>query len=199
MRGARACRRWRQALWRQVDGVLSSEEAAQLRAHIGGCPGCRMVYELAGRLDQVLASSPSAVPAEGFQERVMLGVAAGLKAGAPLPRRTRRARESSGEAGDWWVLLGGLGAALVVVVISISVLSQVTLRAVSYAVSSPTSAASAFAEGLARGFQQGFSVSGDTLTGLTQSPLAFGLILMGGIVAITIGWLGLSLSRSSAS
>lgn len=198
MSDGRACRQWRQALWREVDGSLSAGESTRLRAHIDACDSCRKAHELAGRLDQALAAEPLAVPAKEFQDRVMLGLVAGVKGGKLRPGRPHRAQDPSGEAADWWVLLGGLGAALLVVVVSISVLSKLTLNAVSYAVASPSSAAAAFAEGLARGFQQGFAASGDSLAGLLQSPLSFGIVLMGGLLAVTLGWLGLTLSRSSA-
>ncbi len=199
MRGARACRSWREKLWRQVDSTLSPGENTRLREHLSQCSDCRRVYELAGSLDRALAAEPLASPAHDFQKRVMLGVVAGIQGGKHQPERTRRGKELSGEAADWWVLLGGLGGALLVVVISISVLSRITLKAVTYAVDSPSSAATAFGEGLAHGFQQGLLALGDSLSVIVQMPLSFGLVLMGALLAATLGWLGHSLSRSSAS
>ena len=199
MRGARACRSWREALWRQVDSTLRRGEDTRLREHLLQCSNCRQAYELAGSLDRALAAEPLASPAHDFQERVMLGVVAGIQGGRRQPERTRRGKEPSGEAADWWVLLGGLGGALLVVVISISVLSRITLKAVTYAVDSPSSAATAFGEGLAQGFQQGLLALGDSLSVIIQMPLSFGLVLMGALLAATLGWLGHSLSRSSAS
>lgn len=199
MRGARACRSWREALWRQVDSALSPEESTHLREHLSQCSDCRQAYELAGSLDRALAAEPLTSPAHDFQKRVMLGVVAGIQGGKSQPGRTRREKEPSGEAADWWVLLGGLGGALLAAVISISVLSRITLKAVTYAVDSPSSAATAFGEGLARGFQQGLLALGDSLSVILQMPLSFGLILMGALLAVTLGWLGHSLSRSSVS
>ncbi len=199
MRAARACRIWREALWHQVDSALSPEEGSRLREHLSQCSDCRHAYELAGSLDRALAAEPLASLAQNFQERVMLGVVAGIQGGRSQHRSTGREKEPSGEAADWWVLLGGLSGALLAVVISISVLSRITLKAVTYAVDSPSSAATAFGEGLVRGFQQGLLALGDSLTIILQMPLSFGLILMGALLAVSLGWLGHSLSRSSAS
>ncbi len=195
MTNSRACRRWRRTVWQEVDGTLAGARRARLLEHVGACEACRRVLELAGRLDQALASEPLTAPARGFEERVFLGLMAGLKGDLARPAPRARARDASSEAGDWWVLGIGLGTAALVAIAAALVLPRLALSAVSTAVS-PRSGATAELGGMLTRIAQVMMSSAETIAGWLQSPLALAIWLMAGVLALTLGWIHLAMSRS---
>jgi len=192
----RPCRRFRRDIWREVDGLLSPARSRRLLEHVSSCPGCHAHLEAALHLDRALSKGAPALPREGFEERVLLGIASGLDGepapAAPAPRRrpSRRAEE----AADWWVLGGGLGAAAVVGLLAVSVVPRLALRATMAA----AGGGSAPVGDTAMRWSRFFAGFGEALTGWIDSPLAAPLILMGGILAITLAWIHFTLSRSTS-
>jgi hypothetical protein len=150
------------------------------------------------RLDRLLAAEPLQNPARGFEDRVLLGIAAGAAGGAaaasrPRPEKDRRSFE---EAGDWWILGGGLAAAAFVAVGAAAIVPRLAVRAVHSAVQ-PHAASSAGALDLLFRVLTGFALSGQSIATILQSPLFVPLALMAGVLAVTLGWVRLILSRSA--
>lgn len=196
----RPCRRWRRAVWREIDGALPAARSRRLQEHRSACPGCRAYFEEALRLDRALATGAVALPRQGFEERVLLGIVAGLggepaPSGAPASTRPRRPSRRAEEAADWWVLGGGLGAAALVGAAAISVVPRLALRATMAAAArepGPSGAAAILERGI-----RTLAASGETIAALVQSPLAGPLMLMAGVLALTLVWIHSALSRST--
>ena len=56
-----------------LDGMLTSDEERDLRAHLAACASCRATWALWQEIDQrltVSASQPAAAPTAGFSARV---------------------------------------------------------------------------------------------------------------------------------
>lgn len=195
---SRRCWRWRRLVWREVDGSLSPREGERLRTHLPECPECRSLMDEAMRLDRLLAAEPREQPARGFEDRVLLGIAAGAAGGAGAASRPRpeKVRRSSEEAGDWWILGGGLAAAALVAISAAAIVPRLAVRAVHAAVQ-PHAAFTGGALDLLFRSLKAFALSGQSITTILQSPLFVPLALMAGVLAITLGWVRLILSRST--
>jgi anti-sigma factor RsiW len=201
------CRSWRRTLWAEVDGVLPAGRRERLLAHLERCPACREALAAARRVDFALAGEPLRSPSEEFEDEVLMKIVAGVPMGAAFIRRTSGPDASwggaSGEAGgpgdpmrhlDWW-LLGGLAVLGILAVGSgIAVLFD-ALRA---------GAASASVAGdptLTKTFSwltQAPAVLDERIGALLRHRLAVPLGVMAGILAMTLGWVRLTLSRTAS-
>lgn len=54
-----------------LDGVIETQQAAALHAHIQGCEGCRKAWQLTRELSQHLAELPAIQPRAGYEGRVL--------------------------------------------------------------------------------------------------------------------------------
>ncbi len=84
-----------------LDNLLDEEEAAQVKAHMEDCPGCKQLYQQLSKVIASLRSMEAAPLPEGFDEALH------AKLAAASPRRTPWKRAS---------LWGGIAAAMVVLV-----------------------------------------------------------------------------------
>ncbi len=57
-----------------VDGALPGAEAAELKAHIRGCPGCRREQAILQMLSAAVAALPQYRPGRQFNDRVLLSL-----------------------------------------------------------------------------------------------------------------------------
>jgi hypothetical protein len=150
------------------------------------------------RLERLLAAEPLQNPSRGFEDRVLLGIAAGATgaAGAASRPRPEKDRRRSEEAGDWWILGGGLVAAALVAIGAAAIVPRLALRAVHSAVQPHAASTGGALDLLFRGFKA-FALSGQSIATILQSPLFVPLALMASVLAITLGWVRLILSRSA--
>jgi anti-sigma factor RsiW len=196
MTAGRACRRWRRAIWAEVDGALPAAEARRLREHLAGCPGCSGALERARRLDRTLAEERLAMPAADFEERVLLGLAAGVERlsdpdrfGGPEARPPGR---DPMEARDWWLLAGlGAGALGGLIWLCLAFLpALLTVRAAA----PDQEAATGVVEILDRSIQAS-AATGQAISGFLQAPGVTPLLMLAGILAVTLGCVRLILAR----
>jgi anti-sigma factor RsiW len=192
-----ACRGRRRALWLLVDGTLAERDRLRLLAHLEACPRCRLHLQAARALDSALAAGSRETPRAGFEERVLLGIASGVTEGAlqppAAPLRRPRPDRAAEEAGDWWVLGGGLAAAALVGAAAVSIVPRLALRA-AVAAAAPGSGSPGSSGILARGLRLVTS-SGEGIAALVNSPLFWPLMLMAGVVALTLAGIRFAFSR----
>ncbi len=70
------CEKYRQLISAALDGVLSPQEAAELKIHLDQCPDCQALSEELASVRAALADLPRVEPPEGLTERIMFAVAA---------------------------------------------------------------------------------------------------------------------------
>lgn len=196
--GTGACRRRRSEIWKEVDRLLPAARSSRLSAHLESCPACRTHRERARLLDRALAAGGAQIPRQGFEERVLLGIAAGMQglsepsAATPRPRRDRAAEE----AADWWILGGGLAAAAFVGIGAISLVPRLAMRA-TVAAASPAAGETGMAAALLRALRA-LGTPGEWLAQWSHSPQGLAIVLMAGVLILTLGWLHFTLSRSTS-
>jgi hypothetical protein len=184
-------------LWQQIDGSLSAAARQDLARHLEACAGCSAALEVARDLDRALAAGALAFPRPGFEERVLLRIAAG-SSGEPSPAaaeaRRRRARGGD-EAGDWWVLGGGMAAAALVGIGSVAILPPLLLRATSAAaVPGGRSVWADLASQLTR-----FMVGPEgPFGGILGSPVALAFGGMAAVLLVSLGLVRFALTRTAA-
>jgi hypothetical protein len=151
-------------------------------------------------LDGALAAGGAQIPRQGFEERVLLGIAAGMQGLAepsPAPRAGRpRPDRAAEEAVDWWILGGGLAAAAFVGIGAISLVPRLAMRA-TMAAASPAAGETGMAATLLR-VLRALGTPGEWLAQWTASPQGLAIVLMAGVLILTLGWLHFSLSRSAS-
>jgi anti-sigma factor RsiW len=201
------CRSWRRTLWAEVDGALPAGKRERLLAHLERCPACRAALAAARRVDLALAGEPLRSPSEKFEDDVLMKAVAGVAMGAAFRRSASEAGVSnagvSGEAGsagdpmrhlDWW-LLGGLAAiGIFAIGLGMAALLDV-LRA------GAGSASVAGDPALTRTFSwlaQASTFVDERLGTLLRHRLTVPLGVMTGILAMTLGWVRLTLSRTAS-
>jgi anti-sigma factor RsiW len=198
MSGARGCRRWRRAIWAEVDGSPSAAESRRLRQHLAGCPGCHEALEQARRLDRTLAVERLEAPRADFEERVVLGLAAGVEslsdpAADPYhPEEYRPPGSDPMEARDWW-LVAGLGAVALGGLTWICVAFLPALLTVTAA--APERAAPPGVVELLDRSIQASTVTGQAISGFLRAPGVAPILMLAGILAVTLGCVRFVLAR----
>ncbi|NCC68004.1 MAG: hypothetical protein EOM14_07380, partial [Clostridia bacterium] len=76
------CEKYIELISRLVDGELSKEQEAELRAHIDVCPECRRVYDAFSAISDALGSDIAEVP-EGLAKGVMYRIGKTQKTSKP--------------------------------------------------------------------------------------------------------------------
>jgi anti-sigma factor RsiW len=181
-------------MWQQIDGALTEAARRELDLHLEDCTGCRAAFEAARDLDRALSEGSLAFPRPGFGERVLLGIAAGASGEpsameAEAGRRRARARE---QAGDWWVLGGGMAAAALVGIGSVAILPPLLLRTTSAAAA--PGARSMWAD-LASQITRLLIGPEGAFAGILGSPLALAFGGLGVVMLVSLGLVRLALSR----
>ncbi len=204
MIGRWTCRRWRRAVWSDVDGTLSASQAARLRSHLEGCAACRAVHAQARRMDGLLRSEPLIQAPDEMDDRVILGIVAGM--GFAESRRRARGRAAAGPVrgdgskGDpmgpweWWILGGfllfGVGMIGWVVVALVPALLTTSAAAAPVVPAAQPGVLDTMTRGL-----EATAATGRTLTAFLQSPLGGPIATMIGVLALSLGIFRLAISR----
>jgi anti-sigma factor RsiW len=198
------CRRHRRLLWEVLDGTAPPAGRAALDLHMKGCPRCAAALEEARALHRALVAQPLEEPSEGFDERLILRLAAGFAASsgrsAAMPPRAAEVRDPLREREDGdpmtrfdWVLLWGM---IGFSALAIGFVLYLVLPAVAGV---PAAGESASAPGVGRflswGMQAPAAAIGGTARGLLNHPLAAPMLLASGLLAVTLGWVRLVLAR----
>jgi len=204
MIGRWTCRRWRRAVWSDVDGTLSATQAARLRSHLETCAACRAAHAQALRMDGLLRSEPLIEAPDEMEDRVILGIVAGM--GLAESRRGARGRAAAGPAADavakgdpmgpweWWILGGFLlfGVGMIGWVVVALVPALLTTGAA--AAPATPAAQSAVLDSMSRGLEV-TAATGRALTSFLQSPLGGPIATMIGVLALSLGIFRLAISR----
>jgi hypothetical protein len=94
-------------------GTLEGTERGEALAHLARCPDCGAhVQDLTEVVDQLLAVAPEAEPPAGFESAVIARI--GAERGATVTHLPRRRRLALAAAAAVVLVLGGLGAGLLV-------------------------------------------------------------------------------------
>jgi anti-sigma factor RsiW len=205
MIGRWTCRRWRRAVWSDVDGTLSAAPAARLRAHLDRCADCRAAHTQARRMDSLLRSEPLAEAPDDMDDRVVLGIAAGM--GLADARHGSRGRAAGGAAdrtdgskGDpmgpweWWILAGFLVFGVAITIWAVVVIVPALLASGAAAAPAAPAAQGGLVDSLSRGVALS-SAATRTLTSFLQSPIGGPIASMIGVLALSLGIFRLAISR----
>ena len=199
MIGLWSCRRFRRSLWNDIDGLLPAAGKARLQSHLQTCPSCRVLADQARRIDRILMHEPPVEPPDEFEERVILGIAAGMGLAGAARRGPAAGTDDPAGKGDpmgaweWWILGGFL-------VFGVAVVGWLLMAIVPALLTPTTPAAQGARPGALDVLTRSLDASGasvQSVTSILQSPLGGPILVLAGVLAFSLGIVRLALSRPS--
>jgi hypothetical protein len=194
------CRRWRRILWEVLDGTAPEGRREALEAHLRSCRSCAGAMDRARALHRTLLAQPLLEPREGFDDQVILRLAAGLGTGpspAPAPAEFRDPLRAGDDGDpmtgfDWALLWGMIGFSA----LAIGVALYLILPAIGTAPAAPGGPSEpGIGKVLSWAVQAPASIAGETARDLLRHPLAAPLLLASGLLVVTLGWVRMVLAR----